>query len=127
MQMSMQQEGTKRLSRDLILQYVGKDIVLELGDIGMNVCSGFLEKYDGKHLDLVNFKQHICSLDKLYRSYVHPYDLTSPASVKYSLPRRTINNGIVASIQSLEDVLKAQKDLEDVLKAREEIIKINKK
>ncbi len=109
--------GNPRLSRDLIAQYVGKEVVLESDHIGTNVSSGFLEKYDGKRVKIKDFKQHDMDLDDSIewnpRNYVcqrdvDSKDITNPASVRYTLPSRTINAHLIASIQTMEDVLNAR-------------------
>lgn len=103
----------RRISKDIIPSYIGKNIVMELEDVGYNVSSGYLEKYDGRFLLLRDYKQHTTHLESATERITdidHPSDdLISPESVRYSLPSRLINVNIIASITTLDDLLEARK------------------
>ena len=105
----------QRISKDIIPSYIGKEIVFEVSDVGNPVCSGYLQKYDKRFLQIKDFKQHEASLENMLNrreSFLErnpTYDITKPESIRYALPKREIAVCLVASIQSLENVLNVRR------------------
>ncbi|MCK4553239.1 hypothetical protein KAT80_03475 [Candidatus Pacearchaeota archaeon] len=111
-QIIKQKKNTRRKSSDLITKHIGDDIVLELGDIGNDVCSGHLQNYDGRLLEITDFKQHSVTLDSTinYANKRNPQCyIENPESIRYSLKTKNINAGLVASIQLYDEVISARK------------------
>ena len=99
----------QRKSPELIREYVGKQVVMELGGVVVPVCSGTLVSYDGRFVKIGDFKQHeeyFFLENMLTGNDPEKRDLSNPKSVAYSLPSRTINVNLIASIQNWDDVVK---------------------
>lgn len=97
-----------RRSKDLVKDYVGKHVILELGEEGVQVCSGDLAEYDGRFVRVDNYLDHKTTLYHFLDSdlKLNPHvDLSSSRSVSYSIPSRLINANLIASIQLFDDVM----------------------
>lgn len=99
-----------RKCKDLVTKHIGKHIILEPGDLGKDICSGNLEKYDGTFLQITNFKQHDCSLISILTNNSENYNPSSNESILYSLPTKEINKGLIGSIQLYDDIMKAREE-----------------
>jgi len=112
-QKQIQKQRQSRLIQDLVKKYVGKNIVMELGSEDASLSSGHLQAYDGRFLDIEDFKEHKPSLDEYVESSEYSntkiYDIMNPDSVKYTISRRLINVNLVFSIQTLEDVVNSRR------------------
>ncbi|MFH1711433.1 MAG: hypothetical protein ABH840_03935 [Nanoarchaeota archaeon] len=113
-QVQKQERTRSRLSSDQILQYIGKRVVVEIESTGGEISSGNLTAYDGKRVTLQDFNQHKTSLESaielpgIQKGTI--WDIESDYSVKYTIPRKTINAFLIATIQSFDDVLKSRED-----------------
>lgn len=103
-------------SQDLVRKYVGKKVILELGGEETPVHSGDLTSYDGRFVKIDDYKSHKITLS----SYLNPcsrfnplLDISNKSSVFFSLPSRTINVDLIASIQLFEDVVRQREEGEE--------------
>ena len=95
-----------RVSKDLVQQYVGKQVVIELEEVDENACSGCLAQYDGRFVKIKDYKKHQTNIPNAIKySDLLDHNLTSPQSVSSSLRSKTINVNLIAPIQTLDDVL----------------------
>ncbi len=98
------------ISKDILSQYVGQEVILELGHIGTNISYGFVREYDGKFMELGLFKLLKPTLGEAITSNLNIDNLQLQSSIRYSLPSHTINVNQIASITSLNDVINARKE-----------------
>ena len=96
---------------DIVPSYIGKDVILET-DLGGHICSGRLSRYDGRYLQLTEFRQHRVSLEETMTCgnfAANPHsDISREESVIYSLPAKTLAATSVASIQLYDEVLSSR-------------------
>ena len=105
------QQTKRRIKKYLIEDYVGKNIVMEIGDIGYGVSYGHLDSFDGGFLRISGYKNTSVTLENAITHGLVSYnDITSEQNIIYTLPSRTINVNLIASIQTLEEVLGVRKE-----------------
>ncbi|MBI2448801.1 hypothetical protein HYV49_00715 [Candidatus Pacearchaeota archaeon] len=105
---------TEAQQKDIISSYIGKQVVIEEGNVAVNLSAGYLERYDGRFLLIKDYKKHKVNLNQVFdNTYTNPQynNMTSPESVEYSLPQRAIKVNIIASIMTLDDLIEARRKL----------------
>lgn len=107
-------ENMPRIHKDIPSNYVGKQVVMEIGGTGTNLSSGLLEQYDGRFVLIKDYKKHYEPLSRILdkTAFISPgCDLTNDKSIDYSLPSLTININQIASIMTLDNLIETRRKL----------------
>ena len=97
--MKKKQKKLSKSPRELLEGYVGKEVVMEIEHQDTPVVSGILKAYDGKFALIENYTQHHLYLSDLMEGE------SLERNIHYSLPSKLINASLIASLQTLEDIL----------------------
>jgi len=81
---------------DSIPQYLGKEVVVELGRVGGDTGVGTFSEYDGAFLTFVDYSQSQFGLSQMRDHF---------SRMDHDAAKKSISKGHIASIQCLEDIL----------------------